>query len=152
MHHAILTIKSLSNGKFGSIFKPVLFALLLWAAGRTERRVPARIPARRRHHLSAQGRSAHRLGQRRHADRGTVLRRGLGGLRRRGLSLRIHHSVRRHERIPAGRGRRFHGLRVRRRHQGRRRLGSGCRIGEASVGTGTHHPLTHAALHLTVRA
>lgn len=32
MHHAILTIKSLSNGKFGSIFKPVLFALLLWAA------------------------------------------------------------------------------------------------------------------------
>ena len=32
MHHAILTIKSLSNGKFGSTFKPVLFALLLWAA------------------------------------------------------------------------------------------------------------------------
>lgn len=32
MYHAILTVKSLSNGKFGSMLKPVLFAILLWAA------------------------------------------------------------------------------------------------------------------------
>ena len=56
-----------------------------------------------------------------------------GRLHRARLSARLHRAVRHHWRGSADRGRRFHGLRHRRLHQGRRRLARRVRTCQASV-------------------